>query len=281
MNIEEYLKVKKEVVDNYIKKLLCDYSSPQEGLTGVLKYGLFAGGKRIRPILCLASGEAAGGKEELLLPAACAIEFIHNYSLIHDDLPCMDNDDYRRGKPSCHKKFNEPLALLAGDGLLTLAFEVLAKSYISARIQPFTLLEVIGELAMASGIRGMVAGQAMDLALIYAKLEDLEKLHKMKTGALIRASARIGALLGNASDDYVNALTIYAEKLGFAFQIVDDMLDFERDRGVNSFLSVYTPEEAKEKVSHMTLEAVSALKPLGEKAEVLKEIAWYFSKRSY
>ena len=281
MDLEEYLKSKKDILENYIKKILKGYSFQGEDVTEAILYGLFTGGKRFRPILCMASSEASGGSDEMVLPAASAIEFIHNYSLIHDDLPCMDNDDYRRGKLTCHKKFDEATALLAGDGLLTLAFEVLADSYSHSSVRPLSLLEVIKDLALASGIRGMVGGQVLDLKIRDKKLEDLEKLHKMKTGALIRASVRIGALLNNAPKNCVDALTIYAEKLGFAFQIVDDMLDFDEDRGVNSFLSFYSFEEAKEKVASLTEEAVASIEPLGEKAYRLKQIARYFSRRNY
>lgn len=279
INIEDYLKTKKGIVENYINNILPVYNSPCDKLSQAVEYSLFSGGKRFRPILCIATGEVLGGKEEKLLPVACALEFIHNYSLLHDDLPCMDNDDYRRGQPTCHKKFDESTALLAGDGLLTLAFEIIAHN--NSCFAPDVLLKVIWELASASGVRGMVGGQAFDLLMKQRNLSELLMLHKMKTGALIRASVRAGALLCNTTEENLSILTAYSENLGLAFQIVDDVLDKDKDNEINSFLSVYSAGEAKEKVYDLTNEAIEYLKPLGDRALILKEIARYFCKRSY
>ncbi|HPZ06987.1 MAG TPA: polyprenyl synthetase family protein [Candidatus Eremiobacteraeota bacterium] len=281
IEFKEYLSKKKALIEDYIRKILSNYISPSEVLQKAIKYSFITGGKRFRPILCLATAEAVGGKEKIILPCACAIEFIHNYSLIHDDLPCMDNDDYRRGYLTCHRKFNEAIALLTGDGLLTLAFEILTHSASSSHINTMTLLRVIEEIASAAGIRGMVGGQALDLSSPQETVEGIEYLHKMKTGSLICVSVRTGALLSEASQEEVTMLTSYAEKLGIAFQIMDDVLDKEEDEKINSFLLVYTPEEAKKKVCEITELAVKYLEPLGKRAERLRQIAWYLCERSY
>ncbi|MEQ8188856.1 MAG: polyprenyl synthetase family protein [Candidatus Eremiobacterota bacterium] len=278
-DIKEYLYKKKILVEDYLRKILIDRNLSGGILAQAIEYSLFTGGKRFRPVLCLASSEAVGGNDEIVLPAACAIELIHNYSLIHDDLPCMDNDDYRRGKLTCHRKFDEPAALLAGDGLLTLAFDVLSGNYISASAG--NVLRTINEIACAAGISGMVGGQVIDLSCNQETVEELEKLHKMKTGALIRVSVRAGALLNMASEECLSLLTVYAENLGLAFQIMDDVLDFDKDKLKNSFLSVYNQEEAKRKIHELTEEAVKSLEVLGERAERLRQIAWYLSDRKF
>jgi len=278
-DIKEYLYKKKILVEDYLRKILTDRNLSGGIVEQAIEYALFTGGKRFRPSLCLATSEALGGKDEIVLPAACAIELIHNYSLIHDDLPCMDNDDYRRGQLTCHRKFDESIALLAGDGLLTLAFEILSGNYISSGTG--NLLRTINEIAFAAGISGMVGGQVLDLTCNQETVEELEKLHKMKTGALIRVSVRAGALLNLASEECLSLLTVYAENLGLAFQIMDDVLDFDKDKLKNSFLSVYNQEEAKRKVHELTEEAVESLEPLGKRAEKLRQIAWYLSDRKF
>ncbi len=278
-DIKEYLYKKKILVEDYLRKILTDRNLSGGIVEQAIEYALFTGGKRFRPALCLATSEALGGKDEIVLPAACAIELIHNYSLIHDDLPCMDNDDYRRGQLTCHRKFDESIALLAGDGLLTLAFEILSGNYISSGTG--NLLRTINEIAFAAGISGMVGGQVLDLTCNQETVEELEKLHKMKTGALIRVSVRAGALLNLASEECLSLLTVYAENLGLAFQIMDDVLDFDKDKLKNSFLSVYNQEEAKRKVHELTEEAVESLEPLGKRAEKLRQIAWYLSDRKF
>jgi geranylgeranyl diphosphate synthase type II len=278
-DIKEYLYKKKILVEDYLRKIFTDYNLPAGILGQAIEYSLFTGGKRFRPLLCLAASEAVGGRDEFVLPAACAIELIHNYSLIHDDLPCMDNDDYRRGHLTCHRKFDESTALLAGDGLLTLAFEVLSGNYFSASAGHVLL--TINEIASSAGISGMVGGQVIDLTCNQQTAEELEKLHRMKTGALIRVSVRAGALLNQASEEYLSLLTVYAENLGLAFQIMDDVLDFDKDKLNNSFLSVYNQEEAKRKVHEITEHAVKSLEPLGKRAERLRQIAWYLSEREF
>jgi len=227
MKIEEKIKAKKEQIEKELKRILAE---PKEAAAHPMKYSVFSGGKRFRPILVLATGECFGCGGNTALPFACAIELIHNYSLIHDDLPAMDNDDFRRGKPSCHKAFGEDAAILAGDALLTLAFEVLSTS--SVRRGPESVKsEVIKEISRSAGISGMIGGQYLDIKLSTEnfKWEDYHLLVMKKTGSLITASVRTGALLGHASPEELKAVTEYSRNLGFAFQIRDDILDSDED----------------------------------------------------
>ncbi|HKK32726.1 MAG TPA: farnesyl diphosphate synthase [Desulfomicrobiaceae bacterium] len=199
-----------------------------ESLVQAMEYSLLAGGKRLRPVLCLTWAELAGVSRERVMPFACAIECIHTYSLIHDDLPAMDDDDLRRGRPSCHKRFDEATAILAGDGLLTEAFTLMTR----ARVAPDLLLPAIREMAVAAGPRGMVGGQVLDMAYTAkpeTTLEELRAMHGMKTGALIRASCTCGAILAGAGEDFTARAAAYGEAVGLAFQVVDDILDIEGD----------------------------------------------------
>lgn len=194
-----------------------------------MEYSLFAGGKRIRPILCLMACKAVGGYMIDALPAACALEYVHTYSLIHDDLPALDNDDYRRGHLSCHKKFGEATAILAGDALLTEAFSLLSRKTVMKKIPPATRLQLIHELARAAGIQGMIAGQEADLEAEKKKisLDGLQYIHNHKTGALIAASLVCGGLLGKGTTREIGSLRKFGEKIGLAFQIKDDLLNVE------------------------------------------------------
>ncbi len=194
-----------------------------------MEYSLFAGGKRIRPILCLLACKAVGGRMIKALPAACALEYIHTYSLIHDDLPALDNDDYRRGLLSCHKKFGEATAILAGDALLTEAFSLLSDPEVMKKVQARTRIQVIREIAGAAGIQGMVAGQEADLEAEKKKvsLAYLRYIHNHKTGAMIMASLVCGGLIGEGTTGEIRALRRFGEKIGLAFQIKDDMLNVE------------------------------------------------------
>jgi geranylgeranyl diphosphate synthase type II len=227
MKIEEKIRVKKGLIERELGKILNCY---KDGLADAMKYSVFSGGKRFRPVLVLCAGETFGCDCNTALPFACAIELIHNYSLIHDDLPAMDDDDFRRGKPSCHKAYGEDVAILAGDALLTLAFEILSQaSVVSEALE--TKIKVIEEISRSAGISGMVGGQYLD---IKASIEDLKRedyslLVIKKTGSLISASVRTGALLGQASPDELKAVSKYAENLGFAFQLRDDILDSYED----------------------------------------------------
>lgn len=231
-DINEHLTKRSSLIDRALDEMLPPEDEPPLQLHSAMRYAVFPGGKRIRPTLVLDACHAVGGDERLALPAACAIELIHTYSLIHDDLPCMDNDDIRRGKPTCHKVFGESIALLCGDALLTLAFEVLAKEQIKVGVPEDVALEVMRVIANAAGHLGMVGGQVMDMEaqsiLANGRQIDLAMLyaiHRRKTGALITASVEVGALLGGANSWQRNALMAYAEEVGLAFQITDDLID--------------------------------------------------------
>jgi geranylgeranyl diphosphate synthase type II len=217
-----YMIEKRRIVDRYIDQYIPSTDRYPQALHEAIHYSVKAGGKRLRPILALASYEACGGSNEIIFPAAVAVELIHTYSLIHDDLPCMDDDDLRRGQPTLHKKFNEAVALLAGDALHDLAFELMARTQNPAAIR---------ELAEAIGTSGMLAGQMADMEAEGRQLseEEIRFIHTRKTGKLIRGTVRIGAILAEASSEDVEAISRYGEKVGLAFQIIDDILDIEGD----------------------------------------------------
>jgi geranylgeranyl diphosphate synthase type II len=256
-------------------------------LAEAMRYSTLAGGKRLRPVLCLLAAEACGGEAAAAaaLPAACALEFVHTYSLIHDDLPAMDDDDLRRGRPTCHKAFDEATAVLAGDGLLTLAFEVIAGHVRPAEVAARCVLA----LAEAAGPAGMVGGQMADLQAegrADATVEALEAIHRRKTGALLRAALRVGALVARAPLDEIAALDRYGDSVGLAFQIVDDLLDVEGDEaklgkrvnkdsglGKWTYPALLGVEGSRRKARRLADEAVAALAPLGERAGALRALA--------
>ena len=226
-NLDAYLKEHKETIDKALQLCLSfpDVTASQAKIHEAMRYSVFAGGKRLRPILCMAAAKVAGGNEIEVLPAACALELVHTYSLIHDDLPCMDDDDFRRGRLTSHKVFGESIAVLTGDGLLTLAFEVIGRDQ---KEQPtLAVLQAIRDLALAAGSEGMIGGQVMDILSENQNLTQAEllMLDNLKTGALIKASLKIGALLAGAVPEVVQALCRYGDALGLAFQITDDILD--------------------------------------------------------
>jgi geranylgeranyl diphosphate synthase type II len=254
-------------------------------LAEAMRYSLLAGGKRLRPVLCLFAAEACGAELDDALPAACALELVHTYSLIHDDLPAMDDDDLRRGRPTCHKAFDEATAVLAGDGLLTLAFEILARE-----VRPSSAaLDCVRILAEAAGPEGMVGGQMADLQAegqTDATLERLEAIHRRKTGALLRAALRMGAAIAGADDVSRRALESYGHAVGLTFQIIDDLLDVQGDEsklgkrvGKDSVLGKWTYpgllgiEGSRARARQLAGEAVLALAPLGERAERLRALA--------
>ena len=256
-----------------------------------MTYSLTAGGKRLRPILLMAAADAAGGRGEDYLKAACAIEMIHTYSLIHDDLPSMDDDDYRRGKLTNHKVYGAGLATLAGDALLTLAFEVLARQ---EGVSAETLLRVVREFSVAAGANGMVGGQALDLASEGKRIgmDILRRMHMAKTGALFRAAVRSGAILAGADKAALDSLTGYAEAFGLAFQITDDILDVTGDETAigkpvgsdernhkSTYVTLTSLDEAKRLAREAADKAHGALAPLGEKAAFLDELAEYLVTR--
>jgi geranylgeranyl diphosphate synthase type II len=295
LNLQAYLKEKKGVVEDALRAFFPEPEGPASDVIHAMSYSLFAGGKRLRPILCLAGAAAVGGVEKQVLPVACAIELIHTYSLIHDDLPVMDDDDLRRGKPTSHKKFGEAVALLAGDGLLTEAFRLMTDTELSDQISPRTLIKVMGLIAGAAGYEGMVGGQTVDIQS-EGKQPDIPLvtyIHAHKTGALITASVAAGALLGGGDSRQVAALQSYGEKIGQAFQISDDILNVLGDRktlgkeigsdekkGKMTYPAVFGLEKSFEIQSELVEKAVARLEPFGSDAAPLKEIARYIIKRN-
>jgi geranylgeranyl diphosphate synthase, type II len=229
-DLSAYLTARRELVDAALDRVLPPESAPPPTLHRAMRYSVLAGGKRLRPTLVIAGAEAAGGRAEAVMPAACALELIHTYSLIHDDLPAMDDDDYRRGRLTNHKVFGEAMAILAGDALLTLAFRLIADNG-GQPGDPRRLCQVVAEVAEAAGATGMVGGQVVDVESEGKPVgaETLEYIHRHKTAALIRVSVRAGAVLAGGTDDAVRELTEAGGELGLAFQIVDDILDVEGD----------------------------------------------------
>jgi geranylgeranyl diphosphate synthase type II len=224
---EAYLRRQSSIIDQALEAQLARYPGESQTLFQALRYGVFSGGKRIRPVLTLAAAEIFGADAKHILPFACAVELIHAYSLIHDDLPALDNDDLRRGKPTAHKVFGEGMALLAGDALLTEAFRIMADAQVARDLAPELVLDGIRELAQAASALGLVGGQALDLEAEERDIDlpMVEMIHVRKTGALILASVRIGARLGGAANGDLAPLSRYGEYLGLAFQIADDILD--------------------------------------------------------
>ncbi|MDP6178675.1 MAG: polyprenyl synthetase family protein, partial [Desulfatiglandales bacterium] len=231
MNIKAYLSEKKAIVDRALEGYFPESEGPASAVINAMRYSLFAGGKRLRPILCMAGAEAVGGEARNALPVACALELIHTYSLVHDDLPLMDDDDIRRGKPTNHKVFGEAIALLAGDGLLTEAFRLMSSTELNERISPHIILKVISLIAGAAGYPGMVGGQVADIQSEGKGVDfsTVEFIHRHKTGDLISASVSSGALIGGGTERAVETIASYGGKVGLAFQISDDILDVEGD----------------------------------------------------
>lgn len=304
MDIKKYLQEKKEIVDSALEKYFLNRPDSAgeavfpNSLHKAIQYSLFAGGKRIRPILSMAAFEAIGGRGDKILPYACALEMIHTYSLIHDDLPALDNDDYRRGKPTCHKVFGESIGILAGDALLTEAFKLMT----DRAIQEFSIrdggsiLDVINEVAQAAGMSGMVGGQVLDIESEGKEVDfpTLQYIHTHKTGALILVSVRVGAKLGGASEETLKALTHYGERIGLAFQIADDILNVEGkaallgkktgsdlSRGKATYPVLLGLEESKRRAKELVELAVKAIESFGPEAEPLQEIAWFILSREY
>ncbi|MBU5614880.1 polyprenyl synthetase family protein [Geomonas azotofigens] len=292
MDLKEYLKQKCQLVDQALERYLPDAKELPASLHSAMRYSVFAGGKRVRPVLMLAACEAVGGSADAVMPAACAMEMIHTYSLIHDDLPAMDNDDFRRGNPTNHKVYGEATAILAGDALLTEAFILLSNGVGG---DPAARLRVIQEIAVASGSRGMVGGQVVDMeseGRHDVDIATLSYIHTHKTGALIRASVRCGAILGAASEEQFKSLTRYADAIGLAFQIADDILDVEgtteelgkdagsdQARGKATYPALMGLEASKARAQELVEIALDALASFDERAEPLRAIASYIVKR--
>jgi geranylgeranyl diphosphate synthase type II len=283
--VNEFLAASAVKTEARMKALLWREPEAPRGLIEAMEYSLMAGGKRLRPALALGAARAAGADEDVALPAACALEMIHTYSLIHDDLPAMDNDDLRRGLPTAHKAFGEATAILAGDALLTLAFEVLAESGNAA---------IVREIAHASGVCGMAGGQFIDLASEGKQLTvaQLREIHRCKTGALIRVAVRAGALLAGAPGPVLDALTLYGEHVGLAFQIADDILDVVGDEAAigkpvgsdvlnekATYPALLGLEASRGLAREAADAAIHALDGLGAEADIFRKLADYIVER--
>jgi len=303
VDIKRYLAKKKEVVDSALSKYFPPLqTSTQEiqllsSLHQAIRHSLFAGGKRIRPILCMAAYEVAGGKGEGIMPFACGLELIHTYSLIHDDLPAIDNDDYRRGKPTCHKVFGEATAILAGDALLTEAFAIMTERISKGDLEEGGLiLDILNRVARAAGISGMVGGQVVDIESEGREVDlpTLQYIHTHKTGAMILVSVQIGARFGRAKEEDFKAMTRFGERIGLAFQIADDILDVEGriqtlgktpgsdlSKRKATYPSVMGLEESKRRAKELVDLAVEALHPFGKEADPLREVGRFVVAREY
>lgn len=293
MNFKEELKLKAALVDEALEGFLPPAETYPPLIHEAIRYSVMSGGKRLRPVLVMASAEAVGGDPALVLPAACSLELIHSYSLVHDDLPAMDDDDFRRGRPTCHKVFGEAAAILAGDALLTLAFGVLAEC---KGVRADHIARVLAEVALAAGSRGLIGGQVVDTLSTDEEIDGrtLEYIHRHKTGALYRAAVRAGAILAGAADRQLTALTGYAEHLGLAFQIKDDILDIEGDEAVlgkpvgsdlknkkATYPSLYGLAGSREKALREARGAMAALTGFGEEADFLRKLVQFVIDRDF
>lgn len=294
MELKVYLDEKRSIIEEALDRFFPRPEGPASEVIKAMRYSLFAGGKRLRPILCMSGASAVGGDERDVLPVACALELIHTYSLIHDDLPAMDDDDMRRGKPTCHKVFGEAVAVLAGDGLLTEAFYLMSRKDLSGHMSPDALLQVIPMIASASGYQGMVGGQVVDIQSEGKGVEAslVEFIHTHKTGALITASVVSGALMGGGTQEQVAAIRTYGQKIGLAFQIADDILDIEGDtrtlgkgvgndarKGKITYPSVLGLDKSKKIQRLMIKEAFKSLEAFDNRADPLRNIAIYIIER--
>lgn len=290
-SLAESLRHWSELVDVALARYVGPALVGPDRLRTAMDYSLFGGGKRLRPVLVLLACDACGGLADAALPAACAVEMVHTYSLIHDDLPAMDDDEYRRGQLTCHRKFDEATAILAGDALHTLAFEVLAE------LQPSSVgLRCVRELAVAAGPAGMVGGQVDDLnpPSGTGSIEWLESLHSRKTGALLVASLKMGGIIGGATPELLQSLADYGQAIGLAFQIADDLLDVEGDpkrmgkeaqkddaAGKLTFPNLIGVDASRRRARELVESAIDSVKPFGSSAAMLKGLAHYIVERDH
>lgn len=294
--LKSYLERQRAVIDNALQEFIGRYC-----LSGRMRqpvaYAVSAGGKRLRPILCLAACETVDGAAEKAVGVACALEMIHTYSLIHDDLPALDNDDLRRGKPTCHIRFDEATAILAGDALLTMAFEVIAEASSQAPDNDAgKWLRILGVISEAAGCRGMIEGQARDLAFEGTQIDQcaLEELHRLKTGAMIRAAVHSGALLGGGNPEQIANLNKYAEHIGLAFQVIDDVLNIKGDpsktgkavgtdatRGKNTYPALLGLDRSEAYAHELIDLSLKSLSIFDNKADPLRAIARYIVHRDH
>ncbi|MBW2688734.1 MAG: polyprenyl synthetase family protein [Deltaproteobacteria bacterium] len=295
MELKDYLHNRSTLVDQALDHWLPAESLLPLSLHQAMRYSVFAGGKRLRPILMIAASEAVGGSAQQVMHAACAMEMIHTYSLVHDDLPAMDDDDFRRGRPTNHKVYGEATAVLAGDALLTEAFRLLADAEANRLVPPATALRVIELIARYAGSQGMVGGQVVDMESEGKEIDfpTLEYIHTHKTGGLILASVQVGALLGGGDEEQFAALTRFGGAAGLAFQIADDILDVVGDqaelgkdvgsdqaRGKATYPALLGIAEARQRADELCDIAVGALAPLGKSAETLRVLARYIIDRN-
>lgn len=296
MDFLNELRYRSQMVNEALDELLPAAGEYPPVIHEAMRYSLFAGGKRLRPVLALATAEILGGSTGDIMPAACALELIHTYSLVHDDLPAIDNDDLRRGMPTCHNKFGEAVAVLAGDALLTMAFELIARSPARGRITPDRILRVVAEVASAAGTSGLIGGQVVDVISAADRVdrETLAFIHRKKTGAMYRVSVRTGAILSGCGPEDLERLTGYAEHLGMAFQITDDILDIVGDEekmgkpagsdlknNKATYPALYGMDEARRMAGLEAGLAVERLEVYGEKAAFLRELVMFVIERSH
>jgi len=292
VNPQAFWKSRLHVVEKALDRLISPKANPPL-IHKAMRYSLLAGGKRLRPILCIAAARTVGGKESLALPAACAVECIHTYSLIHDDLPCMDDDNFRRGRPTSHRVYGEAVAVLAGDALLTEAFASVARTQPNRRYSP---ADLVSELAHASGSLGLIAGQVLDLDSEKKRipLKKLVEIHRAKTGALITTSLRLGAMSAGASPQSLRHLTRFGQALGLAFQVIDDILDItstkeklgksigkDQSSGKATYPRLLGLSGAQKEADRLTATARAALRPLGSSAAPLLAIADTLLRRDH
>lgn len=293
MDLRRYIAERQKQIDRALDRFLPRESTRPATIHKAMRYSLFAGGKRLRPILCLAAAEACGGKVANALPFACAVECIHTYSLVHDDLPSMDNDDLRRGRATCHKIFGDGIAVLAGDALLTVAFEILSHARVPRRYDAFTLLR---ELAIAAGSRKLIGGQVADLEAEgkQTTADDLRYIHENKTAAMLTASVCLGAMSANATTKELAAMTKFGRALGLAFQVIDDILDVTQTseklgksagKDITARKATYPAviglAESRNQARLLTRKAHAALTVYGQKGEALHALANYLLEREY
>jgi geranylgeranyl diphosphate synthase type II len=293
MELKKYLASRQKKIDRALDAFLPKASTRPATIHKAMRYSLFAGGKRLRPVLCIAAAEACGGTTEHAMPAACAVECIHTYSLVHDDLPSMDNDDFRRGRPTSHKVFGEGIAVLAGDALLTIAFEILAQAKATSR---YDAREMLAELAVAAGSQKLIAGQVADLEAERRKTTraGLRYIHENKTAAMLSVSVRLGAMSANATARELRAISDFGQSLGLAFQVIDDILDVTqtseklgKSAGKDvaaqkaTYPAVIGLDASRREAQRLTRKAHDALKTFGDRGERLRQLANYLLEREY
>lgn len=293
MNLPDYLTARSSEVDAALHAFLPGENECPESLHTAMRYSVFAGGKRLRPAFCLAAAEACGGEISAALPPACAVELMHTYSLVHDDLPAMDDDDLRRGRPTCHKVFGEAMAILCGDALLTEAFIVLAQT---AETPRHSMRDFILELAKTGGSKHLIGGQVLDLQGEGKSLtrQELVQIHEAKTAALLTSALRLGGMTANASPEQLAALTDFGHALGLAYQVIDDILDVTQSTEVlgktagkdeaaekSTYPAVLGLAASREEAQRLTQAAMEALIPLGGMGLRLREMATHLLKREF